>query len=148
MKAEIKQIQGLTLAGKADSGHWIVMDTATHVGGADAATRPLELILLGLGGCTSMDIISILKKKRIKVTGYECHLDAERAESDPKIFTKILIKYVIYGDNIPSSAVDRAIELSISKYCTVYAMLSKTVEIKTEYEIRPELQDNKSIAVE
>ena len=136
MKAEIKQIQGLTLAGKAESKHWIVMDTATTFDGSDAGARPLELVLLGLGGCTSMDVLSILKKKRIELTGYECHLEAERAESDPKVFTKILIKYVIFGNNIPPQAVERAIELSVTKYCSVYAMLSKAIEIKTEFEIK------------
>ena len=137
MKAEIKQIQGLALAGKTDSGHWIPMNSSVEVGGSNAGARPLELVLLGLGGCTSMDVISILKKKRVLFTHYECHLEAECAAQDPKVFTRIHIEFLLYGDNINSQAVERAIELSVTRYCSVLAMLNKSAEITTGFKINP-----------
>ena len=91
---------------------------------------------MGLGGCTSMDVISILQKKRIKLDGYECILEATRAEEHPKVFTEITVKFIFYGSNIPREAVERAIELSKSRYCSVAAMLSKSAAIRFEYEIK------------
>jgi len=137
MKAILKQVEGVTLAGRADSGHWMMIDGTEQFGGSDAAVRPMELILLGLGGCTSMDVISILQKKRVALEGFECRIEAERAPEHPKVYTEITIKFVFYGANIPSVAVERAIELSDTKYCSVTAMLRSTVQIRTEYEIKP-----------
>jgi len=136
MKAEIKQIDGLSLAGKAESGHWVIMDGPALLGGADAGARPMELFLMGLGGCTSMDVISILRKKRVNLTNYECHLEVERSEEHPKVFTKVKINFIIWGKDIPRVAVERAIELSETKYCSATAMLKKSVDIETSYEIR------------
>ncbi len=137
MKATVTRIDGLSLAGKGDSGHWLTMDAAGDVGGHDAAARPMELLLMGLGGCTSMDVLAILKKKRIHLDHYECELEAERAGEHPKVFTRIRIKYIFYGDQIPREAVERAIELSENSYCSASAMFRKTAEIISEYEIRP-----------
>ena len=136
MEATIKQVQGLTLSAKSDSGHWIVMDGPEQFGGSNAASKPIELFLIGLGGCTSMDIISILQKKRVDLTDYECTLVAERAEQHPKVFTQVKIKFIFYGRDISKSAVERAIELSHDTYCSASAMLKESVPIKIEYEIK------------
>ncbi len=136
MKAAIKRIAGMTLAGMADSNHWITMDADQAVGGRDGGARPMELLLLGLGGCTSMDVLSILEKKRVHVDDYECFLEAERADEHPRVFTQIRIKFIFYGEVIPPEAVERAIALSEEKYCSASAMLRKSAEVKVEYEIR------------
>jgi putative redox protein len=135
MKAFIKQIKGITLAGKADSNHWITMDGSEEFGGSKAGNGPMELVLMALGGCTSMDIIPILEKKRVPLDAYEVNLEAERAIKHPKIFTKIHVEFLFYGKGINPKDVERAIELSTSKYCSVAAMLSKSVEITRSYKI-------------
>jgi len=137
MKATIHQIKGISLAGKSDSGHWVVMDGPTELGGADSGARPLELFLLGVGGCTAMDVISILTKKRVSLDDLVVEIEAERAEEHPKVFTRVLIKFVITGNDVPEEAVQRAIELSQDKYCSAAAMLKASVPIETAYEIRP-----------
>ena len=136
MKVQVKQIKGLALAAKADSGHWITMDGPTELGGQNAGSRPMEVLLMALGGCTGMDVISILKKKRAPVEDFEMELEAEQAPEHPKVFTKIRIKFIIYGRGIKPQDVERAIELSGTKYCSASEMLRKTAEITTEYEIR------------
>jgi len=136
MKAEIKRLKDLTLTGMADSGHWVPMDTAEANGGHDGGATPLELLLMGLGGCTSMDVLSILKKKRIALDDYECHVEAERQDEHPRVFTKVKIHFIFWGKNIPDEAVKRAIELSENAYCSASAMLKKATEIETSYEIR------------
>ncbi len=98
MEAIIKQVDGLSLTGKADSNHWIAMDAAEDVGGNNAATRPMELVLLGLGGCTLMDVISILKKKRSPFKNINISLKVKRAKEHPQVFTHIKIKFIVYGD--------------------------------------------------
>lgn len=138
MKATIKQVQGLSLAGKAESGHWVMMDGPQALGGADAGTRPLELFLLGLGGCTAMDVVSILAKKRMPVQDFDVELEADRADEHPKVFTRVHIRFIFYGQGIKPEAVERAIELSSTKYCSASAMLKPTVPIETSYEIRTE----------
>ena len=135
MRAVVKQIHGISFAGKADSGHWVTMDGPEEFGGSAAANRPMELILMGLGGCTSMDVISILRKKRVEVGDFECILEAERAPHHPKVFTKIKMKYVFYGRNIQAKDVERAIQLSEQSYCSVSAMLKNSVDIESAYEI-------------
>ncbi|MBN1541428.1 OsmC family protein [candidate division KSB1 bacterium] len=136
MKAIIKQIKGMSLAGKADSGHWVTLDGPEALGGYDAAARPMELFLLGVGGCTSMDVISILAKKRMNVEDFALELETDRAEEHPKVFTRIRMKYIITGKNIKEEAVRRAIELSQEKYCSASAMLKPTVPVETSFEIR------------
>ncbi|HET56525.1 MAG TPA: OsmC family peroxiredoxin [Ignavibacteria bacterium] len=134
-KAFIKQLQGITFAGKTDSNNWVMMDGPEDFGGSNAAIRPKELLLLSLGGCTGADVASILQKKRIKLDGYEMNLTADATEDYPQVYTKIHIEYIFYGEDIPAKDVERAIELSQTKYCGVTAMLSKAMEITHSYKI-------------
>jgi putative redox protein len=135
--ALVRQIQGIRLAGKTDSNHWIVMDGPPEFGGSDAGIRPKELLLLALGGCTASDVITILKKKRVAVEDVEIHVTAEQRDEHPQVFTKIHLEYVIYGEGIYSQDVERAIELSESKYWSVNAMLQAAVSITRSYRIVP-----------
>jgi putative redox protein len=112
------------------------MDGPEELGGHNAGSRPMELLLMSLAGCTAMDVISILKKKRAPVSDFEMELEAERAADHPKIFTRIHIKYIVYGHGVKQDDVQRAIELSVTKYCSVHAMLHHAAEITTEFEIR------------
>lgn len=134
-KAFIKQLQGLTFAGKSDSNHWVMMDGPENFGGSEAAIRPKELLLLSLGGCTGADVASILQKKRVKLDGYEMNLTADTTEEYPQVFTKIHIEYIFYGNDIKEKDVERAIELSQTKYCGVTEMLSKAMEITHSFRI-------------
>jgi putative redox protein len=137
MEAKIVRMQGLTLAGKSDSNHWIVMDTDEPSGGSNASAKPIELILLGLGGCTGMDVISILQKMRVPLDRFEMELHADRAENHPKVFTKIVLEYRLFGKDIDAHKVEKAIELSKTTYCSVSAMLKKAVSIEFTYQINP-----------
>jgi putative redox protein len=134
-KAYVKQIKGVSFIGKTDSNHWVAMDGPENFGGSDAGTRPKELILLALAGCTGSDVAVILQKKKINLDGFEMNISAEVQETHPQVFTKIDLEYVFYGDNIPKEAVERAIELSLTTYCSVTAMLKKSVEITHSYRI-------------
>lgn len=134
-KAVVKHIKGVTFMGKADSNHWVSMDGPEEFGGSNAGTRPKELLLLALGGCTGSDVAVILKKKKINVDGFEINLTADMQETHPQVYTKINVEYVFYGNNIPKEAVERAIELSQKTYCSVTAMLQKAVEITHSYRI-------------
>jgi putative redox protein len=131
----LKQLKGSTFAAKSGSNHWIVMDTKTEAGGNDGASTPKELVLMALAGCTSMDVIPILKKKKSPVIGYECHVRGIERDEHPKIFTEIHIEYVFYGDGITPEDVERAIDLSTSKYCSVSAILSASATITHSYRI-------------
>jgi putative redox protein len=135
MKAIIKQVEGCSFIGKADSNHWISIDTSKESFGSDAATRPMELVLIALGSCSGCDVVSILKKKQVQLKGFEIHIDAERSETYPKVFTKIHLEYVFYGENINPVHVERAIELSAEKYCSVSAMLKASVQLTSSYKI-------------
>ena len=136
-KAVIRQVHGMTFTAKANSNHWVAMDGSVEEGGSAAASSPKEMVLLGLGGCTGMDVSSILKKKRAQVDSFEIHITAEEAEDYPRIFTKIHIEYVFWGKNIRPQDVERAIEMSQTKYCSVTAMLRKSAEIIHSYRIEP-----------
>ena len=135
MNVYLKRVKGSSLVAKGDSNHWINLDTLEEAGGNNAAPTPMELILMALAGCGSMDILSILKKKRVKVDDFEVNVSAERSTEHPKVFTKINIEYVFYGKNILPADVERAIELSYTKYCSVHAMLKTSVEINKNYKI-------------
>lgn len=138
MKIELKGTgDDLTFIAKGNSGHWLVMDSAKQLQGNDGASRPMELILQGLAGCTGMDVLSILHKKRIVLTNLEIEIEAERAIEHPKVFTKIDILYKFWGNNLTESAVQRAIELSETKYCSVSAMLRSTAIITSSFLINP-----------
>ena len=139
MEVLVKQIKGITLAARADSQHWVVMDSDREVGGFNSASKPLELILIGLGGCTGMDVVSILKKMRVDLDDFEVVLKAERSEEHPKVFTHIQLQYRFFGKNLSKEKLEKAINLSRTKYCAVSAMLSKAVTIDYSYQINPEL---------
>ena len=133
--ATIKQLRGITFAGKTDSGHWVMMDGPENFGGSNAAIRPKELLLLSLGGCTGSDVTSILSKKRVKLEGFELNLTAEMTEEHPQVYTKINIEYVFKGKDLKPADLERAIELSLTKYCGVTAMLQKAIDITHSYSI-------------
>jgi putative redox protein len=135
--AFLKHMRGITFAAKSDSNHWVVMDGPEDFGGSNAGSRPKELVLMGLAGCTASDVVSILQKKRAPLAGYEMNLKGTEATEHPKVFTAIHIEYVLYGDGLNASDVERAIELSSEKYCSVSAMLKKAVTITHSYRIEP-----------
>ncbi|MCA2005635.1 MAG: OsmC family protein [Ignavibacterium sp.] len=134
-KAYVKQLKGITFVGKTDSNHWITMDGPEQFGGSNAGIRPKELILISLAGCTGSDVASILSKKRVKLDGFEMNITAEQADEHPQVFTKIHLEYVFYGKNLPVKELERAIELSQTKYCSVTAMLQKAMPIEHSYRI-------------
>ena len=135
MKAIIQHVKDMTLVGKGSSGHWIPLDAAEKVGGSDSATRPLELLLIGLGGCTLMDVISILRKKRVSFTDFWLELEAPQAPEYPMVFTDITMTYHVSGKGIKETDLARAIELSEDKYCSANAMLRESVPINTKFVI-------------
>lgn len=135
MKAIIKQVEGCSFVGKADSNHWINIDTSKDAFGSDAAVHPMELVLIALGSCSGCDVVSILKKKQVQLKGFEISIDAERSETYPKVFTKIHMEYICYGEKINPVHVERAIELSAEKYCPVSAMLKASVQLSSSYKI-------------
>ncbi|MDP5241363.1 OsmC family protein [Uliginosibacterium sp. 31-16] len=117
------------------SGHQVAMEGAAELGGKDQAPRPMEMILAGAGGCTAYDVVLILKRGRHAITGCEVQLRAERAETDPKVFTRIHYHYVVSGESLKHEVVERAIKLSADKYCSASIMLGKTAEITHDFEI-------------
>ncbi len=134
-KAYLKQVKGITFAGKTNSNHWITMDGPEDFGGSNAGISPKELLLLSLAGCTASDVVSILQKKRVKLDDFEINISAEMTEEHPKVFTKIDLEYVFYGDSIVEKDVERAIDLSQTTYCGVTAMLEKVLTINHTYKI-------------
>jgi len=137
MKANITwQQEGVSFLGQAGSGHSILMDGAPEAGGKNQGPRPMEMILLGVGGCTSFDVVHILRRSRQEIIGCRVEMDAQRAEKDPKVFTHIHLHFVITGKNLDPRQVERAIKLSAEKYCSASMMLKATVNITHDYEIR------------
>ncbi|HAE86985.1 TPA: hypothetical protein DCG86_03055 [Candidatus Marinimicrobia bacterium] len=127
----------LTFMAKGDSGHWVVLDADESLHGFNAGTRPMELVLEALGGCTAMDVLSILRKKRMNFDRFAMDIEAERAGEHPKVFTKIHVVYKFWGNELSERAIARAVELSETKYCSVSAMLGSTAEISSEYLLNP-----------
>lgn len=136
MKARVKWLEGMTLVGEAGSGHAVVMDAAPAVGGRDLGVRPMEMLLLGMGGCTAIDVLHMLQKGRQEVTDCVVELEAERAETDPKVFTRIQMRYIVTGRGLNEAQVKRAIALSAEKYCSASVMLGKTAAITHTWEVR------------
>ena len=134
-KAIVKHIKGVTFLGKSDSNHWVTMDGPESFGGSDAGSRPKELLLIALGGCTGSDVITILQKKKVQISNFEMNISADVAEEHPQVFTKINVEYVFHGKDIQEKDVERAIELSQTKYCSVTHMLKKAVEITHSFKI-------------
>ena len=136
MKARIKWVQDVMFVGESGSGHSVVMDGAPDSGGRNLGVRPMEMMLLGLGGCTAFDVMLILRRGREDVTDCVVELDGERAATDPKVFTKVTIRYVVTGRNLDPKKVERAVQLSEEKYCSASAMFRHTAEMTHEIEIR------------
>ncbi len=126
---------GMGFVAETGSGHFITMDGAPDGGGRNLAPRPMETVLAGTGGCTAYDVVLILKRGRHAVTGCQVKLSAERATTDPKVFTRIHMHFIVSGTALPATAVERAIALSHERYCSASIMLAKTAEISTSYEL-------------
>ena len=135
MKATLKWLGEVAFEAVSESGHRIVLDGAPEHGGRNRGVRPMESVLIGVGACSAFDVVSILKKARQEVSDCEVQLEAERAETPPKVFTRIVMRFVVSGRNLRSSAVERAVKLSAEKYCSATAMLRPKVDIQHEIEI-------------
>ena len=133
--AKVTLVDGMQFVGSAASGHAIVMDADSNVGGNNTGCRPMELVAIAMGGCTGMDVISILRKKKQDVLGLELHVRGQKADEFPKKYESLHIEYVIKGRNISEEAVKRAIELSTDKYCAVGGTLKYAAEITHSYRI-------------
>ncbi|MDA8084965.1 MAG: OsmC family protein [Nitrospiraceae bacterium] len=133
--AVIKYTNGMQFVGQSGTGHAIVMDTDAEFGGANTGMRPMELLLVGVGSCSGMDIVSVLKKKRQKLTGLEVRVDGKKAEEYPQKYTHISIEFIVKGKGLSEDAVKRAVDLSMDKYCSVKATLEGSAEIAFSYKI-------------
>jgi putative redox protein len=135
MKIEIDWQQDASFLGTSETGHSLLMDGPPEGGGKNQGPRPMETVLLGTGGCTAYDVVSILKKSRQNVTACKVKIEAERAAADPKVFTRIHFQFVLGGTNLSAEKVERAIRLSEEKYCSASIMLAKTAKITHDFEI-------------
>ena len=135
MKARVKWVEDVQFVGESGTKHSLIMDGPENLGGHGTGMRPRELLLLGLGGCTSFDVVEMLKKSRQNIVDCVVEIDGQRSESVPKIFTDIHVHYIITGSNIKEAQVKRAIELSSEKYCSASLMLGKSANITHDYEI-------------
>ena len=135
MQTRVKWLDHMSFVGETGSGHSVVMDGSPDLGGRNLGVRPMEMVLLGLGGCTAFDVVFILKKARQPVEDCEIQVSAERSEDVPKVFTKIHLHYVIKGKDLSEKHVARAVKMSAEKYCSVSRMLEETVEMTHDYEI-------------
>lgn len=135
MKARIKWVEQVSFLAESESGHAVLMDGAPEGGGRNLGPRPMEMLLMGTGGCTAYDVIHILKKGRHQVTDCVVEIDAKRASDDPKVFTEIHMHFIVSGHALKHDAVERAIHLSAEKYCSASIMLGKTADITHDFEI-------------
>ncbi|MDH5376937.1 MAG: OsmC family protein [Gammaproteobacteria bacterium] len=136
MRTTVKWVDGVMFLGETGSGHAVVMDGPPEGGGKNLGVRPMEMLLLGMGGCTSYDVVSILKKARQPIVHCEAQIEAERAETVPKVFTKIHVHFVVTGrEGLKDSQVERAVKLSSEKYCSASIMLGKAAEVTHDYEV-------------
>ena len=136
MKARIKLVENVSFIAESGSGHAFLMDGAPEGGGRNMGPRPMEVVLMGTGGCTAYDVVHILRKSRAPVTDCVVEIDAERAEEDPKVFTKIHFHFVVTGTGLKPAQVERAVHLTAEKYCSASIMLGKTAAITHDFEIR------------
>ncbi len=136
MKTRITWLEGMTYIARSSSGHALVMDGPPELGGHNLGPRPMEMLLMGMGGCTAIDVVDILRKSRQDLRGCEVQLEAQRADSDPKVFTAIQVHFILAGKNLSARHVERAIQLSAEKYCSASIMLGKTAQITHTFEIR------------
>ena len=135
MKARIKWVEGVSFLGETESNHAVLMDGAPEAGGRNLGARPMELVLIGLGGCSAFDVVLILKKQRQEITDCVAEISADRADTDPKVFTRIHLHFIVTGKNLKPEQVERAIKLSAEKYCSASIMIGKTAEITHDFEI-------------
>lgn len=135
MQARVKWVEHRTFLGESGSGHSVVMDGAPEAGGRDLGVRPMEMLLLGMGGCTAFDVVDILLKGREPVEDCIVEIDADRATEAPKVFTRIRVRYVVSGRGLNRAKVERAVKLSAEKYCSATIMLEKTAEVSHEIEV-------------
>ena len=135
MNISVKWIDGMLMVGKSDSGHAVVMDGPPEIGGGNLGVRPMEMLLLGMTGCTMIDVVSTLKKMREKISDCQTMVSADRGEEYPKVFTNIHVHFIFRGKHLNPSKVDKAIKLSAEKYCSASIMLGKTAVITHDFEI-------------
>ncbi len=136
MQVKVKWLDGVSFVGESETGHAVVLDGAPENGGRNIGMRPMEMLLIGMGGCTSFDVVAILKKARQPIIDCVAEIDATRADEIPKVFTKIHVHFVITGNNLNEAQVERAVKLSAEKYCSASIMLSKSVEITHSFEVK------------
>jgi len=135
MKARVKLIEGVSFVGQSESGHSVVMDGAPESGGKNLGVRPMEMLLMGLGGCSAFDVVLILRKGRQQVSDCVADLSATRADSDPKVFTQIHVHFTVTGKGLDPKRVEQAVKLSAEKYCSASIMLGKTAEITHDFAV-------------
>ena len=135
MKARVKWVEQASFLGETESNHAVLMDGPPTAGGRNLGPRPMEMLLIGTGGCTAFDVVSILKKSRQAISDCYVELAAERAETEPKVFTKIHMHFVVKGKDIKPEAVEKAIKLSAEKYCSASIMLGQTAAITHDFEV-------------
>ncbi|MGZ8250760.1 MAG: OsmC family protein [Methylophilaceae bacterium] len=135
MKARIKWVENVCFMGESETGHAVVLDGAPDAGGRNLGMRPMEMLLIGMGACTSFDVVTILKKARQPITDCVAEIEAERADEVPKVFTKIHVHFVVTGKGLNPTQVERAVKLSAEKYCSASIMLGKAAEISHDFEI-------------
>ncbi|HIB97553.1 MAG: OsmC family protein [Candidatus Thioglobus sp.] len=135
MNTIVRWIDGMMMVGESASGHAVVMDGPEDLGGKNLGIRPMEMLLLGMGGCTTVDVVSTLKKMREEVRDCYAEISAERADEHPKVFTKIHIHFVVKGSNLNDKKVGKAVSLSADKYCSASIMLGKTATVTHDFEI-------------
>ncbi len=136
MKARVKLIEGVCFAGQSESGHTVVMDGPPDSGGKNLGVRPMEMLLLGLGGCSAFDVVHILRKGRQAITDCIAEIDAMRADTDPKVFTRIHVHFIVSGHGLDAKRVEQAVKLSAEKYCSASIMLGKVAEITHDFVIQ------------
>jgi len=135
MKARIKWVENVCFMGESETGHAVVLDGAPEAGGRNLGMRPMEMLLIGMGACTSFDVVTILKKSRQNISDCVAEISADRADEIPKVFTKIHVHFVVTGKDLNAGQVERAVKLSAEKYCSASIMLSKSVDITHDFEI-------------
>jgi putative redox protein len=135
LKARIKWVENALFLGESGSGHAVVMDGPPESGGKNLGVRPMEMLLIGMGGCASFDVVHILRKGRHDIRHCEALLEADRAETDPKVFTRIHLHFVVTGKGLTEAVVERAVRLSAEKYCSASIMLGKTATVTHDFEL-------------
>ncbi|MDO8844980.1 OsmC family protein [Methylicorpusculum sp.] len=136
MEAKVKWVDGVMFVGETGSGHAIVIDGPADHGGRNMGARPMELLLLGVGGCSSFDVVQILQKGRNDIVDCVCEVSAERVDAIPSVFSKIHLHFVVSGKDLKEAAVERAVKLSAEKYCSASIMLGKVVDITHDFEVK------------